>query len=344
MEKLANWYLNSPIYENGAYVAYYTSHNKGPIYPEITAYSISLSCILYKRKKEQRFLDRAETCAEYMMQINKNGLVPCFSDNLLYAFDTGIFISGILDLYALTKKEVYLNEAKKSLDGLYSLKNGKSFLAVNKVPADKEWYHTPSVHLAKLALPLLKASVYLGEEKHKLTAVKLLESYKPLQSKEGNFRIGEESEETYTHPQCYATEGLLYAYYVLNQGEFLEMAKRSADWLCRMQNSDGSLYQNYGPENVASHIKRREKMKASDATAQATRIWKLLGINRGGIEKAYSFLEHESKGGGLRLYKPTSLRGKLLDWRRPVYSWPTFFYIHSFILPFGEVKFCEELF
>ncbi len=344
LERLVDWFLCSPIYKDGAYLAFYSAHRESPIYPEITAYAISLSCILYKRREDKKILKRAERCAEYMRQISKNGAVPCFSDNLFYTFDTGIFVSSMFDLYALTKREVYLNEAEKSLSWLYSLWDEKQFSAVDKVPENKDWYHLPSVHLVKLVLPLLKASTFLRDDKYEKTAFELLDKYKQLQTENGGFSIYEGSNVVMTHPHCYATEGFLYAYHVFKNQEFLEAARKSSDWLCRMQNSDGSLYRRYNIEEKAGHRPRKEKLKTSDATAQATRIWKLLGVNRKGIEKAYKYLNGELKGNGLRLYKNASLRGKLLSWRRAIYSWPTFFYLHSLLLPYGEIEYCNELF
>ncbi len=343
-EKIVDWFLNSRIWNGEAYVASYSPRGKALIYPEITAYAISLSCILYKEKKGKRFLDRAEACARYMMSISKDGGFPCFSDHLLYTFDTGIFISGIFDLYALTGIDAYLREAKKSLNWLYSYWDGKSFDAVNKIPEETAWYQLRSVHLAKLAIPLLKASKYLGEEEHRLTAFKLLDSLKRLQTANGAFKVNETSDIIMIHPHCYATEAYLYAYYFTQHNEFIEMVRKSSNWLCKVQNADGSFYQRYDLERTTSNGRKKEEMKTSDATAQATRIWKLLGVNQEGIEKAYQYLNSELKDGGLGLFKNSSFKSKLFSWRKSIYSWPTFFYLHSLILPFGKIENCENLF
>lgn len=345
LEKLVDWFLNSQIYNGEAYLAYYSAKRKGPVYPEITAYAISLSRILYQRRKDKIFLERAEKCAEYMMKINKNGAVPSFADGLLYTFDTGIFISSMFDLYVINKKEIYLREAEKSLKWLYSKRNGEQIAAVNKIPAKKKWYHISSVHLAKLAIPLLKASVYFGNPEYEKTAFKLLDEYKRLQLKDGNFQVNDENPTTMIHPHCYATEAFLYAYYYSKRDEYFEIVKKASDWLSKIQNEDGSLYRTYPVEKrVIEQLKKFEKVKTADATAQATRIWKLLGANKEGIEKAYKYLNSELKDNGLRLLKKVSLRGKLFSWRRAVYSWPTFFFIHSLILPYGEIEYCNELF
>lgn len=344
VDKLVDWYLCSPIYKEGSYRAYYSTFKKGLIYPEITAYAISLSCVLYKKREENRFLERAETCAKYMMKVNQGGAVPCFSDNLLYAFDTGIFVSSMFDLYDLTKKQIYLDEAQKSLSWLYSQWDKRPFSSVDVIPEKADWYHLSSVHLAKLAIPLIKASIFLEDRRGEAVALALLDNFRKLQMENGSFSVNKGSETVFTHPHCYATEGFLYAYYTLRRHEFLEAAKRSSDWLSKMQNSDGSLYRCYNAERRTGNGDKEEKVKTSDATAQVTRIWKLLGVNQEGVDKAFKYLSGELNENGLRLFRNVSLRSKIFPWGSPGYSWPTLFYLHSLLLPFGRIEYCKELF
>jgi len=344
IEKISEWVLNSRIWTGEAYVASYSSTGRAFIYPEITAYAISLCCILYDERKDKRFLDRAEACARHMIGISKDGGFPCFSDNLLYAFDTGIFISSMFDLYDLVKKDEYLHQAKKSLRWLYSLWDGRDFDAVDKIPEKPEWWHVQSVHLAKLAIPLLKASKYLGEQEHEVTAFKVLENFRRLHMTNGAFRINEKSNIVMIHPHCYATEAYLYAYCFTKKKEFIEIARKSSNWLRKIQNVDGSFYQIYDLGKPISNSCKKERIKTSDAVAQSTRIWKLLGVNHEGIEKAYQYLNGELRENGLRLFKNTSFKSKLFSWRRGICSWPTFFYLHSLILPFGRMENCKNLF
>jgi len=343
LEQLIDWYLNSAIYEKGSYLTHYSKNNKGLPYPEITAYSLSLSSILYKKYEDDVFLERAKECAAFLMKNNLNGGLLNYGDNLLYTFDTGIYVSGLLDLYTVTDNEIYLHEAEESLNWLLNFWDGNQFLAVNKCPIKKEWSHNKSVHLTKLVIPLLKASYYL-DEKYKRYVYKLLSFGKSLQMENGSFQVFEGIDMVMTHPHCYATEGFLYAYHTFKRQEFLDVVKKSSDWLSKIQNSDGSLCRSYAIGKNNKQKRRREKVKTSDATAQATRIWKLLGVNQEGIEKAYRYLFGELKDNGLRLYKSDSLRGILFSWRRPIHSWPTFFYLHSLLLPFGEIEYCNELF
>ncbi|MEM3641869.1 MAG: hypothetical protein QXH37_08120 [Candidatus Bathyarchaeia archaeon] len=343
IEELIKWFLDSEIFDGKAYVAYYAGKRRGPVYPEITAYAISLSCILFKRSGKQKFLERAKKLAEYMTSVIEHGAVPNFSDNLMYTFDTGIFISAVFDLYEITRNNAYLEQAKKSLNWLYTLWDGNKFFAVDPRFMDNKWYRVQSAHLVKLAIPLFKAAEYLNEPKHLATAIKLLQAYKPLQEKDGRFRINQDAVITLTHPHCYATEGYLYAYYKTGNKEFLEIAHKAGEWLCKVQNPDGSLYRTYSPQGKKGTCQAQEKLKTSDATAQATRIWKLLGISKSSIERAYNYLNSELDG-GLHLLRNESLVHRLLSWRRPVYSWPTFFFIHSLMLPFGGMDYAGELF
>jgi uncharacterized protein YyaL (SSP411 family) len=339
IEEITNWFLNSRIYDNGAYVAYCNGNTRGPRYPEITAYAINLSCVLYKLHREKIFIERAKKCAQYMGEITKNGAVPSLTDGLFYVFDTGIFVSSLFDLYDVTEDETYLRQAQKSLDWMYSKWNGEQFSAVDKVPSHKAWFHLPSVHLAKMAIPLIKASVHLKQTDHEKTAYRLLEKYKLLQFDGGNFKVNEDTQLTMSHPHCYATEGFLFAYYYSKKEEYLKVAQRASDWLSSSQNKDGSLYREY-----AIGDGKIERTKTNDALSQASRIWKLLGVNQEGIDRAYCYLDRELKDGGLPLFRHSNLRNIMFSWRKPVFSWPTFFYLHSLTLSFGKMESCKDLF
>ena len=168
MEELCNWFLASDIYDDntGAYRAFYSKGKAGPVYPEITAYAVSLACILYKQTKDVEFIQRAEDCAEYLISLSIDGL-PGYYDNLKYLFDTGIFISALFDLYNLTKKEKYIDEAHKRLKWLCSYFDGKKFPAVVGQSNSNDWDKVSSVHLAKLAIPLLKGYQNLGDKRYK---------------------------------------------------------------------------------------------------------------------------------------------------------------------------------
>lgn len=336
MEETVEWFLNSEIYvRRKGYRAYYS----GPIYPEITAYAITLACILFRRTGKAIFLNRARECADYLRSINKIGGIPSYQGSNLYTFDTGIFISGLLDFYEISKEELYLREATKSLSWLMKYFDGEKFSAVEGHIDPKLWYETSSIHLTKLAIPLIKAWIKFEDEKYKEAAVELLKWAGELQEKNGRFKINAVSDETFTHAHCYAVEGLLFAYNFLRNKNYLEIARKSAEWLSSAQLKDGSFYGWYFEKEgfhkkLGRLVRRTYYEKRLDATAQAIRIWKILGINEGGIERAYSYLEKNSRNGGLTLTHRDSR----------IYSWPTFFYLHSKMLPYGELSYGSEIF
>jgi hypothetical protein len=168
-------------------------------------------------------------------------------------------------------------------------------------------------------------------------ALQLLDKYLQVQNADGSFRINESSNVVLTHPHCYATEGLLYAYHITKRQKFLDAARKSGNWLFKTQNTDGSFYLYYNTGMVGDLKYEPTHIKATDSTAQATRIWKLVGANQKGIEKAYEYLNTQLVNNGLRLYDFASMRSV-------THSWPTFFYIHSHLLPFGRIEYCSEIF
>lgn len=354
IERSIDWFLHSQIYsKEGGYRTYYSKDEESPVYPEITAYAISLCCVLYGRQKRRIFLDRAEKCANYLICESKGGGLPSYVDDFLYTFDTSIFISCMFDLYEVTRKTLYLHEAKKSLRWLYSRKDGNTFAAIDRIPPNKEWRHTSAVHLAKLAIPLIKASIYIKDKEYEKMAIDLLEWAKEFQLADGRFVINKEEETTMVHSHCYASEGFLYAYYYLKDSRYRKIVEKSVNWLSRKQNEDGSFYKWYPSLSIRAHthessgvmnLLTKTKMyreKVTDATAQATRLWKLLGINKKGVNKAYHYLENQSENGGLKLTK-----SRLIFERSSsrIYSWPTFFCLHSHLLPYGKMKYVRELF
>lgn len=344
IEPQIDWFLTSRIYENGGYRAFYTGRKLGPVYPEITAYAISVASLLYKYKGDKIFLDRARECADYLISISRDGGLPYYGDDLLYTFDTGVFVSALFDLYQIAKKDIYLVAAKKSLDWLERFWDGEKFHAVDRQNNNTEWAHLPSIHLVKLAIPLLKGRNFLKDDKYERLSMDLLNWGMKFQQEDGRFILNDTTTDTMVHPHCYATEGYIFAYNCLKRDEYLEVAKKSALWLASIQNGDGSFYRWYSGNKPSFEnlFERIHKSKVADATSQAVRIWKLLGTNQEGIERALTYLQAQLRDGGLLLTQQDTLLGWVS--RPQVCSWATFFYLHALMLPFGKIKYAGEIF
>ena len=330
------------------YRSWYLNERPGPIYPEVTAYAVSLSCILFNETRDKRLLERAERCATYLINMSREGEVTDPSNAFAYTFDTGIFVSSMFDLYKATGKEIYIDQAERSLRWLLIYWNGKTFfdrVSIKNGAIDPSSY----INLAKLSIPLIKASYFLKDQKYADVAIELLRWAEGLQSSDGRFSLSEAENKTMLHYHCYAIEGFLYAYHGLKNERYLQIAKKAAEWLSKIQNEDGSFYQWY--PRPSTHISKNMirhlliglgyRVKVTDATAQAARIWKILGINDNAIEKAYHYLNGELEDGGLRLFR-RKLIFEYSDAR--VYSWPTFFYIHSLLITFRGIGKIGEVF
>lgn len=343
-----DWFLNSKIYSGeGTYRSWYATARNGSIYPEVTAYAISLACVLFKEMRDERLLERAERCASSLIEMSREGEMIDQKNRYAYSFDTGIFVSSMLDLYELKRKKAYLTQAEKSLKWLLNYWNGRTFS--DRVSKDGAVDSSSFINLAKLAIPLVKASVFLKDDGYKDMAVELLKWAEELQLENGRFAYSKAENKTMTHYHCYAAEGFLYAYHSLKHKRYLKVVEKAAEWLNVAQNDDGSFYQWYpktptrgsGGRYRTLLSKLGYKVKVTDATAQATRIWKVLGTNYDAMEKAYRYLESESKDGGLRL----SRRGLIYEHSDPrIYSWPSFFYIHSLLMEFGCIEKAAEIF
>jgi len=341
-----NWYLNSDIYKSpGRYRAFYSSNELGPIYPEITAYAISLGIILYKRKNNEIFLQRARDCAEYLISSSENGLTGQ-KDNIKYAFDTGIFISGLIDLYHASNEERYANEALRRLRWLCSFFDGEKFPAIVGDSSNDCWDKVSSVHLAKISIPLIKGWKTFNNENYKKIAESLLDWAIGLQSIEGRFKINYMNDSTMIHTHCYATEGFLYSSQYLNKKHYKHIAQKAIDWLAKVQNKDGSFYKWYPKYPTKTLLDEAFRIfyrtKCTDATSQAIRFWQILGIYKKNIEKGEKYLEKMRINSGLSLIKRKVLFVELKQ--RKVFSWPTFFYIHEKSIEFGDFSKIYEIF
>jgi hypothetical protein len=106
--------------------------------------------------------------------------------------------------------------------------------------------------------------------------------------------------------------------------------------LAQAQNGDGSFYKWYGRQRLV-------KTKVSDATAQALRIWRVLGTHRDNAERAERYLQSVAAPDG-GLYNHVRQLGPA-QWRQKrVYAWPTFFWHHALAIRFGDAAAAHEIF
>jgi DUF1680 family protein len=349
VERYGQWFLAGPaVREEDRYVAYYGIDGPGPVYPEITAYAISMACVWFRLTRDPRYLERARRCAEFMVRISRPG-VPGPDDSRSYLFDTGILAAGLLDLFRVTGEDWLRDAAVTRLDWMLERFDGRSFPATVPEAAvpHAQWHERRSVHLGKLALPLLKGWRLTAGRSYHDAARGLLDWALSLQEPDGRFRITDSERATMTHPHCYVTEALVYAAKVLQDSRLEEAASRATDWLSAVQNPDGSLYKWYGAGGrslgARGPLPAVVRTKVSDATAQSLRLWRVLGVHEGEARRAEGYLRSREGADGSLPNHTRSMIG--LDWRqRRIYVWPTLFWHHAAVLEFGETAGLEEMF
>jgi len=251
----------------------------------------------------------------------------------------------------ILKENKYLTAAKKSTNWLINkMQNSDgSFLAKYDGETGKKTYNSFSfegdrgcLH-AKHAIPLLKLFNLTGEDKFKNSAIKVCNWVLKLQNKNGAFWANEHRKYIFTHAHCYATEGLLYAYYNLNSKEYLDAAVKAAEWLLNVQNKDGSFYKEFYNKQKKIRIIFRKvfPFKVTDATAQAIRIWiilyKLTGLKKyfKASKKALQFIKSMQCKESVNLGKFGSIYYQCVDFpgyrhlSPEIKSWPTMFSIQA---------------
>jgi hypothetical protein len=323
-ETAIDWIINSGIQsKDGAFHAWYDLEKESYsfLYPETTGYAINLLVRLWRTGRKRLFLNKAIEAGDWLVKVQrKNGAFYCKyyndasdrvsenCDRSLYAFDAGICLSGLLDLYEATSDVRYLEAAVKAGNWLSSLQNSDGSLvagynANGDVIEDCHWSRTSSCHHLKNTLSLLKLYQMTRRKKYLGSAAKLLKWGQKLQVNSGRFTVYPNCDETYFHANCYAIEGLLFSSKLLNNITNITPTERAilaSQWLSKVQNTDGSLWNWYNSD--------KEKIKVSDALSQAIGIWlitrRLLPKHQqnrkfsSNIEKGLTFLSSQQRLNG----------------------------------------------
>ncbi len=327
-ESILNWLTDSKISsDDGAVYSWVNPTKPGYIYTEIIGYYIKLFSYLYKKTNDQKFLDRAVISADYLSEhISESGAVS--REGADYVFDSAVCVSGLIALSKVTElKQKHTGALKKLLDFVYlsllkkqvAFKNGRGIEDLNK------WSLSYGCLLIKNCMALYESYEFFKDEKYKKMAEQIANEITDGAFKDGYFTINNKRNFVYTHPNCYAIEGLLF---MSAKGyDFDEVIGKSADWLASNQNEDGSMNSWYLRKGV-------ELCKQGDATAQAARIWCCINKERymENIKKATIFLNSlQSKEGGLAYNK--DYKGKV---SKDINSWVSIFAVQALLWQMEE--------
>lgn len=339
-------------------------------YTEITGYGTELLIDLYEKTNDYKYLENAKLAAKWITDMQYKGkdrnAFGSFHWNFshakkqksskVYSFDAGICIGALVELYKKTSDPTLLEAAKEGAEWLISVMQNpdsslkpfydlrKGFSTTEKWYLPKRfrtrfnWFEKSGCQHCKTVIGLLKLHSVTGDDRLENAARKLCEWTISQQDSTGSFEVYPQSRSVFAHTHCYAIEGLMYASEYLSSKKFSLAAKSAVLWLVEVQ----KLYERM-PDWF--HEGKPSSTIDSSSLAQAIRILSFFknrdGENLHCDDITSTMLKHlltmqcsstrDSHAlGGFYL---TEYNAKLVKIKLPrVYSWPTMFAIHAFIL------------
>lgn len=246
--------------EYGAFNAWYDIKTKkySYLYSEITGYLITSMIYNYKITRKKKYLKSAEISADWLLnnaQHSEGGYKCLFlinkkldykkKENQVYAFDNGVIINGLVNLYKITKKKKYLISAKKSANFIISRFFTKNFklrpaydLRKKKFIQDhNQWSLVPGAYHSKVSMGLINLYSITKIEKYLKFSKKILNFYLNHQKKNGEFKSTKYS--TNFHPYCYSLEGYWACGKYLKNKKYINSSILGTKWLMEKINSEG---------------------------------------------------------------------------------------------------------
>ena len=253
-DNVKNWIINSGLFvsneDDNNYGGVYSFYDEKKsqyffLYPEITGYMISTLRFLYKKEQDQQFLKMAKASCDWLIGIfdTYGGIIQGIGldetkKTRSYSFDTGICAKGFLDYYEISKDIKYLNYAKKFM-GIISdeaVNSNGTILPFKNLRSNKfeektdVWYNKRGNFHIKTSMPFLQLSRLEQDSTIEKIGIKICNSYKEFENKDGFLSLHLDSNQVNLHTFCYAMEGLLYAYSKINNDEYLDCCNRYANW------------------------------------------------------------------------------------------------------------------
>jgi len=235
------------------------------IYNEIVGYSITAFSWIYSELGQVAALDAAKDASYWIIKnIEYYGnLLPAgrkevdtFNQkgdlsNLIYAFDNGMIMVGLLNLHKLKGDQRYLNYAeaiaKAIIERFYEGSKmiavvGRNFKPiVSNQGKEIKWSMVPGAYHAKLALGLLELADLTGEDLYRKVSHSICNSLNTWQRPDGRFITNPDTDITYLHPHLYACEGLIFSGLKDFNRHYLTMGLNGLKWAIKTMLSNGGV-------------------------------------------------------------------------------------------------------
>lgn len=251
---------DNPLHSQGFAAWYEADTQTMPyVYSEITGYLTTMMCHLYDMTGEQRFLESAVGAADWLLRTThaETGGFRClfplkltrfdYKNSQVYIFDTGVIISGLVDVYRATGEQKYLIAAKKAADWIVdkAQKPSGGFYAVYDTDkseffeSDSEWSLCSGSYHTKVAIGLINLYDATQNPIYKDAAIKACDFALTFQQEDGRFISFPSEGGTNSHPHAYSAEGLWVVGKVLERQDYLDASAKAAAWLLQWQSEEG---------------------------------------------------------------------------------------------------------
>ncbi len=218
------WFLNSGIQNAEGGVARYHRVDSGnmPVSTEITGYTISTMCWLFRMTGDAEYLAAAERSAKFLTENAwhpEYGLFPYELGYPLpdsYFFDCGIIIRGLLALWRINKNQLLLDVATACAYGMRQFRAADGrwspIIALphfEHLPYQKKWSKEPGCYQLKAALAWAEVAQLTSDDVLKAW---FEEALALALANEDSFLTGSEDPSELMnrlHAHCYYLEALL---------------------------------------------------------------------------------------------------------------------------------------
>jgi hypothetical protein len=255
------WLVSSGVQRpDGGFAPWYDADRQDHpyVYSEITGYLTTLLCQWHARTGDPAVLAAAAAAGDWLVRTadERTGgfrcLVPLrpsrFDDkqHYVYAFDTGVIVTGLAALHRATGDDRHLATAVRAADwlvGSAQLPDG-GFRPVwdtrreTFAPEADDWSWRPGGFQTKVALGLAVLAELTGRDDYRAAAVRACDYACRLQEEDG--RIGH-ADGVHAHPHAYAAEGLWATGVLLDRPDWVAASRRATRWLLSLQRADGAV-------------------------------------------------------------------------------------------------------
>jgi uncharacterized protein YyaL (SSP411 family) len=320
MLKIANridagvsWLVESGVqHPEGGFAAWYDVERRDHpyLYAEITGYLTTLFCQVYARTGDPRHLAVATAAGDWLERTAdaRTGAFRCLvplhdgrfaaKKDLVYAFDTGVIVNGLANLYRVTGDDRHLKAAVRAADWLVGTAQRPDggfrpvwdASAQAFAPEADDWSWQPGGYHTKVALGLANLAQLTGGDEYRQAAIRACEYTLTIQAGDGS--VGHPGG-IHMHPHEYAAEGLWATGLLLNRPDFVAASRRATEWLLTLQRSDGAVprFVRAGMPVYAERV---------DVQAQALRLASLHGLPGKLDELSESVAGHQADTGDVR--------------------------------------------